>query len=151
MLKSRISMLVAGALFTAQAGAMSDVWQPDAASLDVVSPAQQISVYSPDGLTYAVVPAEQLMVFEPDGLIVSYDIAPVVESSYVVLSDQYASPELLTVFSPDGSLYEVAPNGLALPEPIDVVAYLTAADIYKMADTYVANYISPPTYETLIE
>jgi hypothetical protein len=102
-------------------------------------------------LTYAVVPAEQLMVFEPDGLIASYDIAPVVESSYVILSDQYASPELMTVFSPDGSLYELAPNGLALPEPIDVVAYLTAADIYKMADTYVANYISPPTYETLIE
>ena len=112
MLKSRISMLVAGALFTAQAGAMSDVWQPDAASLDVVSPAQQIAVYNPDGLTYAIVPAEQVMVFEPDGLIASYDIAPVVESSYVVLSDQYASPELLTVFNPDGSLF-AASNGLA--------------------------------------
>jgi hypothetical protein len=151
MLKSRISMLVAGALLTAQAGAMADVWQPDAASLDVISPSQQIAVFSPDGLTYAVVPAEQLMVFEPDGLIVSYDIAPALESSYVVLSDQYAAPELLTAFNPNGSSYELAPNGLVLSEPLDVVAYLTAADVYKMAETYVASYISPPTYETLIE
>jgi hypothetical protein len=57
---------------------------PNAASLDVVFSSPTISVYSPDGLTYAVVPAEQLMVFEPDGLIASYDIAPVVESSYVI-------------------------------------------------------------------
>ena len=148
MLKSRISMLVAGALFTAQAGAMSDVWQPDAASLDVVSPAQQIAVFNSDGLTYAYVPVEQVMIFEPDGLIVSYDIAPA--PSYVVLSDQYASPELVTVFNPDGSYYEVAPNGLVLSEPLNVVAY-TAADVYRMRDTYVASYVSPPTYEMLIE
>jgi len=150
MLKSRISMLVAGALFTAQAGAMSDVWQPDAASLDVVSPAQQIAVFNSDGLTYAYVPVEQVMIFEPDGLIVSYDMAPALESSYVILSDQYASPELLTAFNPDGSYYEVAPNGLVLSEPLNVVAY-TAADVYRMRDTYVASYVSPPTYEMLIE
>ena len=121
MLKSRISMLVAGALFTAQAGAMSDVWQPDAASLDVISPVQQIAVFSADGLTYAYVPMEEVRVFEPDTLIVSY---------------------------PDGSYYEIAPNGLS--EPISVVAY-TAADVYRMRDTYVASYVSPPTYETLLE
>ena len=123
MLKSRISMLVAGALFTAQAGAMSDVWQPDAASLDVISPVQQIAVFNADGLTYAYVPVEEVNVFAPDSLIVSY---------------------------PDGSYYEIAPNGLVLSEPLSVVAY-TAADVYRMRDTYVASYVSPPTYEILIE
>jgi hypothetical protein len=147
MLKNRIAMLVASALFTAHAGA--DVWQPDAASLDEISPPGQIALFDPEGESYAVVPAEQLFVFEPDGLILSYAAVPALES-YVILSDQYPAPEQLTVFTPDGSSYELAPIGMVSSEPLDA-ANLTAADVYKMAYTYVANYVSPPAYQTSIE
>ena len=146
MLKSRIAILVASALISAHAGA--DVWQPDAASLDEISPPGQITLFDLEGESYALVPAEQLIVFEPDGLILSYDMAPAIQS-YVILSDQFPAPEQLTVFNPDGSSYELAPVGV-VSEPL-VVGNLTAADVYNMAYTYVANYVSPPAYQTSIE
>ena len=105
--RSRIAMLVAGALFAAQAGA--DLGQSDAIWSDTFPPPEQLTVFNPDASSYSIVPIEMdVALLEPFLLIVANE----------------PLPERLTVFEPNGSIYsyEFTPvDPVPMLEPIDVV------------------------------
>lgn len=182
--KSRIAMVVAGALFAAQAGAVpgpsDDVMWLDESSWG----SQQLTVFNPDGSSYSITPVDvpvivesdwsglaeysapdQITVFNPDGT--SYSIVPenmalaVLDPVLLVAADG-SLPQQLTVFEPGGVSYsyEFTPVQVTMFEPIDVFAMEDEISIAPVAlsdedamlrPTYVAHYVSPPTYTGLLE
>lgn len=182
--KSRIAMVVAGALFAAQAGAVPGP-SDDAIWLDEPSGgSQQLTVFNPDGSSYSITPVDVQVILEPDWN------GPA----------EYSAPDQITVFNPDGTSYSFVPGNipLAMLEPVLLAAadgplpqqvtvfepgglsysynftpvevtMFGPIDVYAMEDkisiapvvlsdedamlrpTYVAHYVSPPTYTGLLE
>lgn len=144
--RSRIAMLVAGALFAAQAGA--DMGQSDAIWSDRFPPPEQLTVFNPDGSAYSIVPIEMnVVVFDPSLLIAANE----------------PLPERLTVFEPNGLIYsyEFTPvEPVAMLEPIDIVVVYDDVSIEPVAlsdddanaePAYVAHFVSPPSYTGILE
>lgn len=147
--KTRIAVLVAGALCAAQAGAgvgQSDdvMWLDESALMS-----QQLTVFNRNGSSYSITPveiqlamdshasggidasaAEQLTVFSPNGT--TYTIVPadeiqltMIEPTLLMATDE-SLPQQLTVFEPGGTSYsyEFTPFDVAMLEPM----YVFAAD-----------------------
>ena len=144
--KSHIAMLVAGGLFAGQAGAVSSLDSPDVAWIDDLSSAEQITVFNPDGSSYSLIST---------GIAVAH-----LDPLLLTASDE-SMPDQLTVFEPNGQSYsmEFTPV-LTLWQPIDL--YVMAEDEAVSSlpliseapvatSTYVAHYVSPPTYTGLLE
>jgi len=143
--KSRIAMLVAGAMAAAQVGAVSSLSSPDAAWVNEYSSAEQISVFNPDGSSYSIVPA-------------GIDIA---QLEPLLIAAHDSMPDQLTVFEPDGSVYSFAFTPvITMWEPVDILVMeddLWVAPVALMEEnvvshpTYVAHFVSPPAYTGLLE
>lgn len=146
--KSHIAVLVAGALFTAQAGAAPGQFD-DAIGWDE-SPAgsQQLTVFNPDGSAYSITPVEIPVILESDaGGAAAESLAPELvtvldpdETSYSIVSGDIPLamlepvllvaadeplPQQVTVFEPGGLSYsyEFTPVEVTMLEPVDVVAW----------------------------
>jgi hypothetical protein len=146
--RSCIGFAVAGALFAAQAGAMTP--QADSSvSSEGISPQQQIIVFDPD-TSFTMRPSEVISLSEPDGSVAFYELAPVTLSYDVVLDDAYVAPygaaasDQITVINPDGSNWSYVPVDLSTwYGPFD--AALTT-DEAPAATIYVAELQSLPEY-----
>ena len=161
--KTRIAMLMAGALFAGHAGAeMTSIddamWVNGSAS-----GSQQLTAYYPDGSWHSMSPVELQLtavsddsstteslvsaeslgsthatVFNPDGT--SYNIVAselqfdLLEPTLVVLTDDTLA-EQVTVFEPSGNSYsyEFAPIELAMLEPVEF-AMLEPIDVIVMEE-----------------
>ena len=166
--RSRIAMLVAGALFAAQAGA--DLGQSDAMWSDGFPPPEQITVFNPDGSSYSIVPIEMdvvlleplllitanapppehLTVFEPNGLIYSYEFTPVDpvamwEPIDVVVMESDISIE--PVAWSDEDAVDVA----LVEDDVSIEAVALSDDDADAAPTYVAHFVSPPSYTGILD
>ena len=143
--KSRIAMLVAGAMFAAQAGAISNLESPDVAWADEFASAEQITVFNPDGSSYSIIPGFEVAQLDPLWLTVGAE----------------SMPEHVTVFEPGGWVYTVEFTPLlTMWEPVDVIVMDDDVSVAPLAfieensvsrPTYVARYVSPPTYTGLLE
>ena len=143
--KSRVAMLVAGAMFAAQAGAISNLESPDVAWADELAFAEQITVFNPDGSSYSIIPGFELTQLDPT----------------LLTAGTESMPEHLTVFQPDGGVYSVAFTPLLTRwEPVDLIVMdgdVSIAPLVLIEEnavsgpTYVAHYVSPPTYTGLLE
>ncbi len=145
--KNRIAMLVASAVFATQAAAVSgNLESSDVAWADEFSSASQITVFNPDGSSYSIIPA-------------GVEIAQLEPVLWIQGSE--SMPDQLTVFEPDGSVYsyEFTPV-LTAWEPVDVLVIEDDMSIAPLAlieevpvssPTYVAHFVSPPTYTGLLE
>ena len=149
--KSRIPMVVASALFAAQAGIASGngfgqtdtlSWSDDAVA------SEQLTVFNPDGSSYAIVPiALELATPDPIALIAADE----------------SVPDQLTVFEPNGLIYSyefVSTDDVAMLEPMDLFLMDEDVALSPVAlndedamsrPTYVAYYVSPPTYTGILE
>jgi len=147
--KSRIAMLVAGALFTAQTGLVLANADDDAIAFSESSSSlapEQVTVFNPDGSSYTMTSgdtlialesdamawddswsssgSQQLTVFNPDGS--AYSIAPVsievamLEPAVIAMADD-SLPQQMTVYEPSGFSYsyELTPADLAMVASID--------------------------------
>ena len=144
--RSRIAMLVAGALFAAQAGA--SMGQSDASLSDSFPPPEQLTVFNPDGSAYSIVPIEMNVVM--------------LDPSLVIAANE-PLPERLTVFEPNGLIYsyEFTPvEPVAMLEPIDTVVMNDDVSIEPVAlsdddanaePASVAQFVSPPSYTGILE
>ncbi len=144
--RSGIAMLVAGALFGAQASA--ELGQSDAIWWENFPPPEQLTVFNPDGSSYSIVPIETEVVL----------IEPVLS-----IAVNEPLPERLTVFEPNGMVYsyEFTPaEPVAMLEPIDVAVMDDDVSIEPVAlndddamsePTYVAHFVSPPSYTGILE
>ena len=145
--KSRIAMLVAGAVFATQAAAVSGSFEsPDVAWADEFSSASQITVFNPDGSSYSIIPAGvEIAQLEP----------------VLLTAGTESMPDQLTVFEPDGSVYsyEFTPvltawepmEILVLEEDMSIAPLAVIGEVPVAGPTYVAHFVSPPTYTGLLE
>lgn len=179
--RSRIAMLVAGALFAAQAGAHAGY--SEAIWSDSFPLPEQITVFNPDGSSYSIVPIvvaaneplpEHLTVFEPDGLIYSYEftlVEPVamlepidavameddVSIGPVALSDEDANAFDVALMEDDISIERVALSDedafdVALMEDdVSIEPVALSDEDADAAPVYVAHFVSPPTYTGILE
>lgn len=168
--RSRIAMLVAGALFAAQAGA--DLGQSDAMWSDGFPPPEQITVFNPDGSSYSIVPIEMdvvllepllliaaneplpehLTVFEPNGLIYSYEFTPIDpvamwEPIDVVVMESDISIEPVALSDEDANAFDVA----LMEDDVSIEAVALSDDDADVAPTYVAHFVSPPSYTGILD
>jgi len=143
-----MAMALAGALFSAQAGAMSSQ-APASAAFDAVSSPQTLTLLEADGAmtTCTFADPELAAVAAPDGMVTVYELAPfaplsepVIDS--VVFTFKYYFPDAadtVTLYTPDGSGWAYVPSNF---EP--------AEDVYVIDDSvtpfYVASFVSPPVY-----
>ncbi len=147
--RSCMTMALAGALFSAHAGALGSQ-APASAAFDVISSPQTLTLLEADGAmtTYKFADPELAAVAAPDGMVTVYELAPfapvsepVIDS--VVFTSNYYFPDAadtVTLFTPDGSGWAYVPSNF---EP--------AEDVYVIDDTsvtpfYVASFVSPPVY-----
>jgi predicted lipoprotein with Yx(FWY)xxD motif len=100
--RSCMAMALAGALFSAHAGAMSSQ-APASAAFDVISSPQTLTLLEADGAmtTYTFADPELAAVAAPDGMVTVYELAPfaplsepVIDS--VVFTSNYYFPMLRT-------------------------------------------------------
>lgn len=134
--RKRIAMLIAGGLlFAAQAGA-NPWYSAEAIWSDNFPPPEQITVFNPDGSAYSMVPIEisiELVALSDEDAI---DLALMEDESsveQVALSDEDAIDVALT--EDDFSVEQVA----------------LSDDDADAASTYVAHFVSPPTYTGILE
>ena len=146
--RSCMATALAGALFSAHAGAMSSQ-APASAAFDVISSPQTLTLLEADGAmtTYTFADPELAAVAAPDGMVTVYELAPfaplsepVIDS--VVFTFKYYFPDAadtVTLYTPDGSGWAYVPSNF---EP--------AEDVYVIDDSvtpfYVASFVSPPVY-----
>jgi hypothetical protein len=114
--KSRIAMLVAGALFAMQTGLAIGQTDDDAISLSASASSsgpEQLTVFNPDGSSYSMTPVDVqvALAVEPDEM-------------WAQESALSSGPQELTVFNPNGSSYSIAPIEVevAMLEPTIVIA-----------------------------
>lgn len=121
--KTRIAMLVAGALFAAQTGAVlgqSDdaIWLDESSSS---SGPQQLTVFNPEGSSYSMTPVEIQVAMEFDEIQVAMesDEIQVAMASDASGSAESSVPEQVSVFHPDGLAYSITPVEvqIAMVEP----------------------------------
>lgn len=107
--KSHIAVLVAGALFAAQAGAVPGQVDDAIGWDESSSGSQQLTVFNPDGTAYSITPLGSQVILESDAS------GTAAESS---------AQELVTVLDPDDTSYSIVPEGipLAMLEPVFLVA-----------------------------
>ena len=166
--RSRIAMLVAGALFAAQAGA--DVGQSDSIWSDSFPPPEQITVFNPDGSSYSIVPIEMdvvslepilsivanepppehLTVFEPNGLIYSYEFTPVepvvlLEPIDVVVMEDDVSIDVVAMED------DVSNDVVAMEDDVSIDPVALNDDDALSQPVYVAHFVSPPSYTGILE
>ena len=132
--RSCIALALAGALFSAQAGAFG------ASTYDDVSPPQNITVFDLAGTIteYTFADPELVAVAEPDGMVTIYEPAP-------SLSDANE----FTVHIPDGTGWAYVPSVFVTPEEAALIN--AALDDESTAPVYVASYVSPPEYRVTME
>ncbi len=177
--RSRIAMLVAGALFAAQAGA--ELGQSEALWSDGFPPPEQITVFNPDGSSYSIVPIEMdvvslepilsivanepppehLTVFEPNGLIYSYEFTPVepvvlLEPIDVVVMEDDVSIDVVAMeddVSNDVVAMEddVSNDVVAMEDDVSIDPVALNDDDALSQPVYVAHFVSPPSYTGILE
>ena len=166
--RSRIAMLVAGALFAAQAGA--ELGQSEALWSDGFPPPEQITVFNPDGSSYSIVPIEMdvvwlepllsivaneplpehLTVFEPNGLIYSYEftlVEPVVlwEPIDVVAMEDDVSIDVIAMED------DVSNDVVAMEDDVSIDPVALSDDDALPQPVYVAHFVSPPSYTGILD
>ena len=149
--KSGMAILVAGALFAANASA-HDMMRSSAT--DDWSASEQLTVFDPDGSSYSITPVE-------------IEVSSMDPALFIASLDEQSPPEQLTLFDTDGMVYSyefVPANEVALIQPSDwyafsddatddMSAYAISFDDEDASSTpYVAHfYVSPPTYTGVLE
>ena len=147
--RSCMAIALAGALFSAQAGAMGSQ-APAATAFDEASFPQTLTVLDPDGAitTYTFANPELAAVAAPDGMVAVYEPTsfaplsePVIDS--VVFTSNYYFPDAVdtvTLYTPDGSGWAYVPANFGPAEDVYVV------DDTSVTPFYVASFVSPPVY-----
>ena len=147
--RSCMTMALAGALFSAHAGALGSQ-APASAAFDVISSPQTLTLLEADGAmtTYKFADPELAAVAAPDGMVTVYGLAPfapvsepVIDS--VVFTSNYYFPDAadtVTLYTPDGSGWAYVPANFGPAEDVYVV------DDTSVTPFYVASFVSPPVY-----
>ena len=166
--RSRIAMLVAGALFAAQAGA--ELGQSEALWSEGFPPPEQITVFNPDGSSYSIVPIamdvvslepilsivaneplpEHLTVFEPNGLVYSYEFTPVepvvlLEPIDVVAMEDDVSIDVVAMED------DVSNDIAAIEDDVSIEPVALSDDDALSQPVYVAHFVSPPSYTGILD
>ena len=145
--RSCMALAVAGALFSAQAGAFN------ASAYDEVSLPQSITVFEPAGTIteYTFAEPELVAVAEPDGMVTVYELAP-----YALAPDiadwnvsSADEPNELTVYIPDGTGWAYVPSRFVSPEEAALIN--AALDDESTSPVYVASFVSPPDFRVTME
>ena len=156
--KRHIAMAVAG-LFAAQGGVAS-AWDDDAALLSDSSStsSQQLTVFNPDGSSYAITPVDiQVATIEP--------VLVASSEPLIIAAPDGSLPDQVTVFDPSGLSYSLTSDvQYAMLEPMDVYVASDAfmydptfepvAAIDPDADSrpvYVAHFVSTPEWTGALE
>ncbi len=145
--RSCMALAVVGALFSAQAGALS------ASAYEEVSPPQNITVFDPDGsiTEYTFADPELVAVAAPDGLIAVYELTPDAlapdTGDWIVSSS--SDPTEFTVHIPDGTRWAYVPSQFVSPEEAALIN--AALDDGSTSPVYVASYVSPPEFRVMME
>ncbi len=147
--RSCMATALAGALFSAHAGAMSSQ-APASAAFDVISSPQTLTVLGADGAmtTYTFADPELAAVAAPDGMVTVYELtpfAPVPEPwiDSVVFTSNYYFPDAadtVSLYTPDGSGWAYVPSNFGPADDVYVI------DHTSVTPFYVASFVSPPVY-----
>ena len=161
--RSRIAMLVAGALFAAQAGA--NPGYSEAMWSDSFPPPEQITVFNPDGSSYSYefTLVEPVALSEPIDVIaveddVSIDVAAMEDdvSIDVAALEDDASIDVAALeydVSIDVIAMEddVSINAAALEDDVSIDPVALSDDDALSQPVYVAHFVSPPSYTGILE
>ena len=145
--RSCMALAVAGALFSAQAGALNT------SAYDEVSPPENLTVFGADGTItqYTFADPELVAVAEPDGMVSVYELTPFAlapdTSDWIVSSAN--EPAEFTVHIPDGTGWAYVPSRFVSPEEAAVIN--AELDDQSTSPVYIASFVSPPDFRVTME
>ena len=139
--RSRIAMLVAGALFAAQAGA--NPGYSEAMWSDSFPPPEQITVFNPDGSSYSY----EFTLVEPVALSEPLDVIAMEDDASIDVAALEYDVSIDVIAMED----DVSINAAALEDDVSIDPVALSDDDALSQPVYVAHFVSPPTYTGILE